>query len=306
MIRSFLLLAFLFTATILPAQETVRQVVTKTIEDTYSYRPGNEVAVEGEKAEIFVETWARNEINIRLEMTAKHADLETAKTDLENLTFSTEKAGMKYYLKNGRLDKESRPASELIVHYYITLPEDCPVYLKSHFGTATISNLKNRLRINGEYTQINIDNVHGLLDIRTRFGNIFGEKIDGNVVINSRRSDIELLDVGGSFLINAQYGDIKLSPNASLTDLQVNAEKANVYLFDPAGSPLSYTLTTDNGKMNLPGELPLVILEEGGTRNSVKIQSGREVGGLVKVSVSFGSLYLEKQEREVARRRSYR
>ena len=301
----FLFVTFI-AINVLPAQEIVRQVVTKTIEDTYPYRPGNEVAVEGEKAEIFVETWAKNEISIRLEMTAKHGNIETAKSDLENLTFSNKKEGMKYYLKNSRIDKESRPESELIVHYYITLPEECPVYLKSHFGAATISNLKNRLRINGEYTQINIDNVHGLLDIRTRFGDIFGEKIDGNVVINARRSDIELLDVGGSFLINAQYGDIKLSPNANLADLQVNAEKANVYLFDPAGSPLSYTLTADNGKMNLPGELPLVMLEEGDMRSTVKIQSNREAVGQVKVSVSFGSLYLEKQEREVARRRSYR
>lgn len=299
------LLSFL-SVSVLSAQQVVRQVVTKTIEDTYAYRPGNEVAVEGEKAEIFVETWARNEINIRLEMTAKHANLETAKADLENLTYSSEKAGMKYFLKNGRVDKEARPASELIVHYYITLPEECPVYLKSHFGAATISNLKNRLRINGEYSQINIDNVQGLLDIRTRFGDIFGEKIDGNVVINSRRSDIELLDIGGSFLINAQYGDIKLSPNAKLADLQVNAEKANVYLYDPVNSALSYTLTADNGKLNLPGELPLVMLEEGETRSSVKIRSSREVIGQVKVSVTFGSLFLEKQEREVARRRSYR
>ncbi|MEM9835580.1 MAG: DUF4097 family beta strand repeat-containing protein [Bacteroidota bacterium] len=284
--------------------EVVRQVVTKTIEDTYQYKPGNEVAVEGEKAEIFVETWAKNEINIRLEMTAKHADLETAKRDLENLTFTTEKAGMKYFLKNSRLDKKARPKSELIVHYYITLPEECPVYLKSHFGAATISNLKNRLRINGEYSQINIDNVQGLLDIRTRFGDIFGEKIDGNVVINSRRSDIELIDVGGSFLINAQYGELKLSPNARLADLQINAEKSDVYLFDPTGSPLSYALTTTNGKMNLPGELPIVVLEESETTSNIRINSTREVVGQVKVSVAFGNLYFEKQEREVARRKS--
>lgn len=284
--------------------EVVRQVVTKTIEDTYPYRPGNEVAVEGEKAEIFVETWDKQEINIRLEMTAKHTELETAKKDLENLEFITDRAGDKIFLKNTRLNKELRPESELIVHYYITLPEECPVYLKSHFGSANISNLRNRLRINGEYSQVNINNVQGLLDIRTRFGDIFGEKIDGNVVINSRRSDIELIDVGGSFTINAQYGELRLSPNSRLLDLQINAEKADVHLIDPKGSPLNYTLTSNQGKMVLPNEIPIVELENEYGQHSVYIQSGQEITGQVKVMVTFGDLYLEKQERAV-RRRSY-
>lgn len=285
--------------------ESFRQVVTKTIEDTYPFRPGSEVAVEGEKAEIFVETWANKEISVRLEMTAKHANIETAKADLENLTFITEKAGEKIFLRNSRLDKTAAPESELIVHYYITLPEECPVYLKSHFGAANISNLNNRLRINGEYSQINIDNVQGLLDIRTRFGDIFGEKIDGNVVINSRRSDIELVDVAGSFLINAQYGELKLSPNARLTDLQVNADKANVLLFDPNGLPLTYNLTASHGDLILPAELPVVMLEEGENLSSVRISSNQEIVGQVKVTVSFGSLVLEKQERKIRRGRSH-
>lgn len=287
---------------LLPAQEPVLHVVTKTIEDTYAYRAGDEVAVEGEKAEIFVETWDQPTISIRLELTAKHARLETAQSEIENLIFVSEKAGQKYFLKNSRKDKELRPESEIIIHYYITLPEECPVYLKSHFGAATISNLRNRLRINGEYSQINIDNVQGLLDIRTRFGDIVGERIDGNVVINSRRSDIELLDVGGSFTINAQYGELRLSPNARLTELQVSAEKSDVYLFDPSGSPLRYTLTASHGEMSLPTELPLVELETGDELRSVRIGAGRELTGEVKVSVSFGKVSLERKKLQQVRR----
>lgn len=291
-----IILILLTTSLALSAQEPLLQVVTKTIEDTYAYRAGDEVAVEGEKAEIFVETWNKPTISIRLEMTAKHPNLEVAQKELDNLDFVSEKAGQKYFLKNTRKDKSQRPESELIVHYYITLPEECPVYLKSHFGAATISNLRNRLRINGEYSQINIDNVEGLLDIRTRFGDIVGEKIEGNVVINSRRSDIELLDVGGSFTINAQYGELRFSPNSRLTDLQISAEKSDVYLFDPSGSPMQYTLTTTHGEMNIPNELPLVELENANDLRSVRIGSGQELAGEIKVSVSFGKLYLEKEK----------
>ncbi|MGB3798654.1 MAG: DUF4097 family beta strand repeat-containing protein [Lewinella sp.] len=278
------------------AQTDYREVVTKTIEDTYPYRSGSELAVEGEKAEIFVETWAQPNIHVRVVMTARNKRLEVAEKELSNLELITEIAGQKIFLKNRRLDEDYEPESELTVEYFITLPEECPVYLKSHFGGATISNLRNRLRINGEFSAINIDNVEGLLDIRTRFGDITGEKIDGNVVINARRSDINLLDVGGTFTINAQYGELKLSPNINMRDLRVNADKSDVYIYEPdGGERLAYELASNNGEMILPDNRKLIELERTNEWRRIQIGAGGERTGTITASVTFGDLHLAKQ-----------
>ncbi len=291
-----LLLLWLLPGTRVRAQADLREVVTKTIEDTYPYSPGSELAVEGEKAEIIVETWAKQQISVRVVLTARHQRLETAKRELENLEFVTEVAGKKIYLKNRRKDEAAKPQSELTVEYFITLPEECPVYLKSHFGSATISNLRNRLRINGEFSVINMDNVQGLLDIRTRFGDIVGEKIDGNVVINARRSDISLLDVGGTFTINAQYGDLRLSPNPNMRDLRINADKSNVYIYEPVGGEgLAYELASNNGEMNLPDNRSLVELERTNEWRRIQIGPNSERSGTITASVTFGKLFLGKQ-----------
>lgn len=294
-----ILLISVLSCTCVRAQaRDVREVVTKTIADTYAYSAGSELAVEGEKAEIFVETWDKQKISVRVVLIARHPDLETAKTELENLAFITEVAGKKIFLKNKRKDESLKPESELTVEYHITLPEECPVYLKSHFGGATISNLRNRLRINGEFSAINIDNVQGLLDIRTRFGDITGEKIDGNVVINARRSDINLLDVGGTFTINAQYGVLKLSPNLNMRDLRINADKSDVYIYEPVGGEgLAYELATNNGEMNVPDNRTLVELERTNEWRRIQIGPGTERSGTISASVTFGNLYLAKQQR---------
>ena len=296
---TYILFLCLGLCTCVPAQTPdLREVVTKTIADTYAYSAGSELAVEGEKAEIFVETWTKQEISVKVVMTARHPRLEQAKTELENLEFLTEVAGKKIFLRNRRKDDKLQPESELTVEYYITLPEECPVYLKSHFGGATISNLRNRLRINGEFSVINIDNVQGLLDIRTRFGDITGEKIDGNVVINARRSDINLLDVGGTFTINAQYGELRLSPNLNMRDLRVNADKSNVYIYEPIGGEgLAYELASNNGEMNLPDNRTLVELERTSEWRRIQIGPNSERSGTVTASVTFGNLYLAKQQR---------
>ena len=298
MYRTLLILLVLCgTAPFLTGQGAVREVVTKTIQDTYAYTSGSELAVEGEKAEIYVETWSKQEISVKVVLTARHPQLERAKRELESLEFITEVAGKKIFLKNRLADADLNPESELTVEYYIILPEECPVYLKSHFGGATISNLRNRLRINGEFSAINIDNVQGLLDIRTRFGDIVGEKIDGNVVINARRSDIDLLDVGGTFTINAQYGDLKLSPNLNMRDLRVNADKSNVTIYEPAGGEdgLAYELSSNNGELRVPDNRSLIELDRTNEWRRIQIGPASERVGTITASVTFGNLTLGKQ-----------
>ena len=300
-----LLALIILLSTCVRAQDNVlREVVTKTIEDTYAYAPGRELAVEGEKAEIFVETWDKQKIRVKIVMTGSHPQLEVAKADVENLVYIADDAGQKIFLKNKLRDEKHRPQSELTIHYYITLPEECPVYLKSHFGGATISNLRNQLRINGEFSAINIDNVQGILDIRTRFGDITGERIDGNVNISSRRSDINLFDVGGNFTINAQYGELKLSPNLNMQDLKIIADKSDVYIYEPIGGEgLAYDLSLNNGEVKLPNDKTITELTKTTEVRRFTIRPNRERMGTITASVAFGDLYLSKQTRELERRK---
>ncbi len=300
---SLLFLVLACTCVRAQTNNALREVVTKTIEDTYPYRPGSELAVEGEKAEIFVETWDKQKISVKVIFTARHPQLEQAEEDLQNLAYISEVAGQKIFLKNKLKNKELRARSELTVHYYITLPEECPVYLKSHFGGATISNLRNQLRINGEFSAINIDNVQGILDIRSRFGDITGERIDGNVVINSRRSDINLYDIAGTFNITAQYGELKLSPNLRLRDLQINADKSDVYIYEPLGAEgMAYDLSLNNGEVKLPEGRSVVELERTTEVRRFAIRPDKERMGTITASISFGDLYLAKQTKELKSR----
>lgn len=273
--------------------QVVVQVVTKTIEKTFAYQDGYEVNVEGEKAEIFVETSPRREVRVRMELSAKHPNLATAEADLQSIQFVTERLKNKIYLRNYRYGEAGAAQSMLNVKYYITLPESCPVYVKNYFGAASISNLSNRLRIFGEYSQIDIDNVKGLIDIRTRFGDIIGEKMDGTVTINARRSDITLMDIAGSYNINAQYGTLKLAPTAGLLDMNVHAEKSEVHFYGDRLPDLAYTLSTTHGRLRTPPSLRTVVLENTPEVQRVQVRPNREYTASVTISVAFGDLFLE-------------
>ena len=277
------------------AAQTTLQVVTKTIEKTLPYKNGNEVNIEGEKAEIKVETWSKNEVKVLAEITSKHPDRKTAEADLNLMVYSSEQHGNNIYFRNyvsvGKNGK--KPESDLKVIYTITLPADCPMYLKNSYGLTQVSNLSRALQIHSEFSKIDLENLRGQIAINTRFGDIEGRQIDGNVTINSRRSDIELHDIKGTWNINSQYGVLKFftNPSPELLSLNIDAEKSDVYFFDPKPGYYGYTLTAHYGTISVPQDLKFNYLEN--TNQLKKAIFSSKIGSSnISIKISFGDIVI--------------
>lgn len=282
----------------LGAQTTDLHVITKRLEKIFAYQPGYEVNIEGEKADVLVETWDKQQVAVRLELSARHPDKATAEADLEKIRYLAERVKNKIYLRNYIAIKEgeNKPKSNLHARYVITVPEDCPVYLKNYFGAATVSNLTNSFRFFGEFSKVDMENVRGDIDLRSRFGDIFGKFLEGNVSIASRRSDITLEEIKGHFDIQAQYGAVSILSVAGLLDLNIQAEQGNVYLFDPKLREYAYTLTARHGQVNHPGDLALELLTEQQELKKMQFKPNREYYPSITISVTFGDVYLEKEK----------
>jgi hypothetical protein len=267
------------------------QVVTKTIEKTFPYKNGNEVNIEGEKAEILIETWNRNEVKVLVELVSKHPDRKTAEADLAKMKYTSEQHGAKLYFRNYVSKDAAKPASDLKAIYTITLPSDCPVYMKNNFGLANVSNLTNALRINSEFSKIHLENLRGQIGINTRFGDIEGERIDGTVNINSRRSDITLHEIKGNWNINAQYGVLKFftNPSPELLTMNIEAEKSDVYFFDPKPNFYGYTLTAHYGNISVPNDLKFNFLENSSQLKKA-IFSSKIGSSNISIKISFGDI----------------
>lgn len=275
--------------------QTMLQVVTKTIEKTFPYKNGYELNIEGEKAEIVVRTWDRNEVKVLLEIVAKHPDREVAKADIDKMSYSTEQHGNMIYFRN-YLEKKNagaKPASEVKAVYTITLPADCPVYLKNNFGLTQVSDLNRELTINSEFSKINLENIRGKLGVTSRFGDIEGRDIDGEVVFATRRSDITLYDIKGNWNINAQYGILKFftNPSPELLSLNIEAEKSDVYFFDPQPNFYGYTLTAHYGNITAPRDLKFNYLENSDQLKKAVFSS--QIGtSNISIKISFGDIVI--------------
>lgn len=279
------------------AQNGTMQVVTKRIDKSFSYRDGYSLNIEGERAEVRVETWSKPEIRIQVELIAKHSKKEQAEKDLEKMRFVSNKEKNKIYLRNYLDVPEGspEPQSQMKATYVIMMPEECPIYIKNNYGLIDAKDLMSSLKLNTRFSRIGLENIMGNIDINTSFGDLFADKLDGNIKVASRRSDITLKHMRGRYDIDAQYGILNFFATEGLLDFNLNADKSTVFFHNLQPNAFSYNLSVQNGRVDYPNELKFKLLDMKDTGiKKITFKPNKEYYPNVTISITFGDLYIGK------------
>ena len=279
------------------AQNGTMQVVTKRIDKTFSYRDGYSLNIEGERAEVRVETWSKPEIKIQIVFTAKHSKKEQAEKDLEKMRYITNKEKNKIYLRNYLDVSEGspEPQSLMTATYVITMPEECPIYIKNNYGLIDAKNLMSNMKLNTRFSRIGLENIIGDIDINTSFGDLFADNLDGNIKVVSRRSDITLKHMRGRYDIDAQYGILNFFATDQLLDFNLKADKSNVFIHTLQPGTFSYNLSVQNGRVDYPNELKFKLLDMKDTGiKKITFKPNKEYYPNVTISITFGDLFIGK------------
>ncbi len=263
--RTFFLLFFFSLVTNSFYGQKNLQLITKSIERTFSYKQGYELNLEGEKADVQVESWEKEMIEVIIEFSAQHQEKTVAQRDLEYIRYQTEKVKNKIYLRNylSVPQGQPQPQSTLRARYFIKVPSECPVYLKSQFGVVKIRDLANQVKLNSQFTTIGLENIQGVIDITSRFGDLKGEFIDGSMSVHSRRTDITLSELKGKFDLNTSYGTLNIFADPNVADLKLTADHTKIHLVSTDPTRFAYNIEARNSDLSFPNQMNFNPLEAG-------------------------------------------
>jgi len=280
-------------------KEEVLQVITKRITKSFPYNEGFEVNLEGENAEVLVESWDKQEIFVQIELIAKHPEKKVAQSDLEQMEYLLERVKRKIYVRN-YVSGEKGVKVEAIMEarYTIKLPEECPIYIKNQFGETDVRNLASQLRIFNEFGNISLNNIRGDINMRTRFGDVTGYQLAGNFDIYSRRSNLNLHDIVGNYNIESHYGTLNLWAGEGLIDLNINAQKADVNLFNIDPLTHQQKLTVQEGNITLPNGWQYAFEEDTPQIKKVTFKPSSEYYATFTINISFGDLKIEQKPKQ--------
>lgn len=275
--------------------QTKVKVVTKKVSHSFNYDAGDLLKIVGQKAEINVSTWDGNSVEVEAALISKHPTLETAKADLEKLFFTADKKRSDILLRNYVLveGEKEKPKSNLKVILNVKIPSFCELEIDNRFGTATVDGLEKSLLIKGEFSKIYLSDISAKTNVNTRFGDLDVINMSGLLEVNSNRSNITLKEMSGRHTINAKYGEIKIYGDEGKGNIKIEAEKADVYYFNPSLLNVIYDLRSNYGNIDFSKDLNFVMEADSKKSKHATFNDGEEdVEVLIKVA--FGDINMIK------------
>ncbi|WP_428657159.1 hypothetical protein [Runella sp.] len=228
LIFTLLILHFTFFGSTASAQTL--QVVTKTIEKTFDADRYPKVKVWGERSDIEIVTWGRNEIKATIELTAKHPDRNIAEKDLETLRYTADKSGRTVNLHNFVVlaKNGSKPQSNLKARFTLFVPANCAVEIQNNFGNIAVQGLQTIMQLQTEFCTIELSDLRGNINARTQFGALRAENLNGILSFVTERTDLLLQQIKGECRVRAQYGSLDIQTDKSQVKLDVETKNTEL------------------------------------------------------------------------------
>lgn len=289
--KSCLLFIVLLAVGNLAAQTTL-QVATRSIRKTVAWKPGYELVINGEKADVQVMPADTAAVMVRAELSAKHPSLDTATYDLDAWQLVVSTAGKKIYIRAyiGLPNGNRIPVSNMKAKITVYAPKTCPVNLSNKFGKAQLDQLDGAVLLNGEFCSFQLTALSGDVNINSQYGTIEGQSLGGKIDIQSKRADIRLGGLKADCNIRSEYGQIVLDAPEKSGNLHVVGNKSDVTLAVPAVASHSISLYSAYGSVEAPPEFDTAASAADKPRASL---SAATSAATINIETTFGKIIVK-------------
>jgi hypothetical protein len=288
-----LLLALLLLSAAGAAAQTTLQVVTQTTQKNLRWKPGTEVEIICEKAEVEVEATEQQQVTVSADLSARHPRLDSAQADVKAWKLVTSALGKKIYIRAyiGVSAGQPPPGSHLKARIRVQVPKGCPVTLNNKFGKARLENISGALRLTGEFCAFTLRDVQGSVRVQSSYGNVDGSRIGGPVEVQSKRSDVSLSGLRSHCTVRSEYGTVTLEASAQTGNLSVQATKCDVTVDAPDPPRHNFQLRTSYGELHTPAQLRFDTGGSSGNTRQASLRQGADKPQ-VNIETNFGKIII--------------
>lgn len=233
------------------AQTTV-QVATKHLEKIFE--PVKAIKIDAEKADITIESWAKNNIQISIDLSSKHPQKEIAAADLEYFKYVAEKRKDMIFIKNYILlnNPKQKLSSNFKAKYILKIPENMELEINNSFGKIIINAKPKSLILNAAFCIVNLNNCDGKTKLETQYGDLFINNISGENNIRTNHTTLIMSKLGGKNIIQSQSGKIVINGFTNMIDLKIKGAKTEINLERINTENYGFMFQNKNGEINVP------------------------------------------------------
>ncbi|OKS89389.1 hypothetical protein RG47T_4873 [Mucilaginibacter polytrichastri] len=303
----------------------------KNYSKSYSADGNDKLQLDNIYGKIIVNTWAKNEVKVDVQMKADANEADEAQKLIDNVNISDSKDGSLIsfktnYDKSGSnnwgtwFDSGKSRVRKIEINYTVYMPAKMALNITNRYGSTDLPDLSGKLIINNSYGSLvaksltnsaneikirygsaTIDNLTGS-DINVAYGGLnIGESDNLNADVSYGSAKIGKLTTSGT--INARYsGQVQVGDvGKNVKSLSVNASYSSVKLGLSNNQNVDFDITVRYGSFSY-GDVPVTITSktpEDGERgfNPTKTYKGKVGKGnsdkLITIRSTFGSVKFE-------------
>lgn len=255
--RRYYLYSF-FTLLFLTVEaQTVLNVATQRFEEKVTYKPGQVLLLNLEKAQVSVTGWDRDYFSFEILLKSRHKDQEQAVKELGYLKYQLKDEGDTLRFVNDFVSGEAfrKVQGMLNIELLIKAPQSSRIAINNAYGSTEVSDMSGLVSLNGKFVDTQVSNCQGDLSLIAVFGSNKINDQSGDLFIDLSRVDLTGNHIQGKVTGQANYGSIHLT-RLSSSEVTITARRTafTLELDDPIGS-YSYQLSSDFGHIFLEGAM---------------------------------------------------
>jgi len=251
--------------------------LTKTYSKTYSVDGNDQVVLDNRYGNIVVNTWARNEVKVDVQIRVSANNNEAAQKMLDNVNISDSKDGNTVAFKTNinavkntwmSLFKGNGGDHQLQIDYIVYMPSRNELTVSNRYGGITLPNMEGKITINSAYGNLAAKTLSNQATIQLKYGNADIEAVGNaaielsygslklglanNISANLSYSGIKIGKLRETGSINTRYGDgVQIGDLArTVHNLSINASYSGVNLGLSGDESADFAVTVHYGDFN--------------------------------------------------------
>lgn len=226
----------------------------KIVEHTYSISADELIHLDNQFGEIEITHWNRNEVKIRVVVTASSTDESKAQKVLDAITIEHKQSGGEVSVetkiaKNSNLNNKKGKKTEFKINYEISMPNSNPLILENSFGPIEIGDHSGEIEIDLQFGDLDAGRLSNLDDLNLQFGSGDIEYIQGGE-LDIQFSSISIDEIAGDFECKLSFckkSTFEFSDRVEGID--INADHSTFDLELPSNLSADFSIKTSFGKM---------------------------------------------------------
>jgi len=231
--------------------------VKRSFERTFPVSQLPRISVRNEYGDMRIRPWDRDEVRMRVEVTARAPEVARARQLAEDTAPDVQASQDQVTIGTRYPSTEWSGPVLLQCNYDIDVPVRSNLHLENRFGNIEITGIEGRVESVCSHGETRLRELTGDLDVVSENGDVLAKRLTGDARVDAQFGRVDLHGVHARTTVRSKYGPVIVRSASNENSLDISCDSEDIRLILPPDADPNIYVRTTLGKIY--SEIPLEV-----------------------------------------------